>query len=250
MDFTGQHVVITGASSGIGLATGRRVATLGGKVTLIARRARVLEQVSTAIGPSASWIAADVGDQAQITAAMDEATARSGAIDGLFLNAGVEGMFASTPDYTDAAFEEVMRINVTSLFWTIRHVLPAMQARRRGAILVTGSLAAETGMAGNVGYLAAKHAALGIAMAIAMEAAPFGIRCNVINPGFIDTPLLASVPEAFKAKMAGRVPQQRIGTAEEAAEVAAFLLSDGASHVTAQRLAVDGGLLGTLMIEG
>ena len=75
------------------------------------------------------------------------------------------------------------------------------------------------------------------------------MRCNVINPGFIDTPILAGVPEGFKAQMASRVPQRRIGTAEEAAEVAAFLLSDSASHVTAQRLAVDGGLLGTLMIE-
>jgi NAD(P)-dependent dehydrogenase (short-subunit alcohol dehydrogenase family) len=250
MDFTGKHVVITGASSGIGLATARRIAALGGKVTLIARRAAVLEQVAAEIGDDAGWVAADAGDHAQITGAMDEASARSGPIDGLFLNAGIEGMFALTPDYTDAAFEDVMRVNVTSLFWTIRHVLPAMQARRKGAILITGSLAAETGMVGNIGYIAAKHAALGIAMGIAMEAAPHGIRCNVINPGFIDTPLLATVPEAFKAQMAGRVPQGRIGTAEEAAEVAAFLLSDGASHVTAQRLAVDGGLLGTLMIEG
>ncbi len=250
MNFTGQHVVITGGSSGIGLATARRVAALGGTVTLIARRAGVLEEVSAQIGANARWIAADAGDQAQITAAMDEAIARSGPIDGLFLNAGIEGMFSLTPDYTDEAFDEVMRVNVTSLFWTIRHVLPAMQARRKGAILVTGSLAAETGMVGNIGYTAAKHAALGIAMSIAMEAAPHGVRCNVINPGFIDTPILDNVPEAFKAQMANRVPQKRIGTAEEAAEVAAFLLSDGASHVTAQRLAVDGGLLGTLMIEG
>ena len=249
MDFTGRHVVITGGSSGIGLATGRRIAALGGTVTLVARRAEVLAKASEEIGDRASWIAADAGDQAQIIAAMDEAIARSGPIDGLFLNAGVEGMFALTPAYTDAAFDQVMRVNATSLFWTIRHVLPAMQERRRGAILVTGSLAAETGMVGNIGYIAAKHAALGIAMGIAMEAAPHGVRCNVINPGFIDTPILAGVPEAFKAQMADRVPQRRIGTAQEAAEVAAFLLSDGASHVTAQRLAVDGGLLGTLMIE-
>lgn len=249
MNFTQRHAVVTGASSGIGLATARRIASLGGTVTLVARRAEILERVSRDIGSRANWIVADVGDQGQVTRAMDEAAERSGPIDALFLNAGVDGMFASTPEYTDAAFEEVMRVNVSSLFWTIRHVLPSMIARRRGAILITGSLAAETGMAGNVGYLASKHAALGLAMAIAMEGAPHGVRCNVINPGFIDTPMLAGVPESFKAQMANRVPQKRIGTAEEAAEVAAFLLSDGASHVTAQRLAVDGGLLGTLMIE-
>ena len=249
MDFHGRHVVITGASSGIGLATARRIAALGGTVTLVARREAVLADACRDIGPHARYVAADAGDRQAITAAMDQAIALSGPIDGLFLNAGVEGMFALTPDYTDDAFDEVMRVNAASLFWTIRHVLPAMQQRRRGAILVTGSLAAETGMAGNIGYIAAKHAALGIAMGIAMEAAPHGVRCNVINPGFIDTPILAGVPEGFKAQMASRVPQRRIGTAEEAAEVAAFLLSDSASHVTAQRLAVDGGLLGTLMIE-
>ncbi|MEW9854320.1 SDR family NAD(P)-dependent oxidoreductase [Novosphingobium sp. M1R2S20] len=249
MDFSGRHAVITGASSGIGLATARRIAELGGKVTLLARRSDVLGSICAEIGLNARWVSADVGQQDQVIRALDEAAAGHGPIDALFLNAATEGMFAATPHYTDAAFEDVMRVNVASLFWTIRHVLPAMIERRRGAILITGSLAAETGMAGNIGYLASKHAALGLAMGVAMEAAPHGVRCNVINPGFIDTPMLAGVPESFKAQMARRVPQKRIGTAEEAAEVAAFLLSDSASHVTAQRLAVDGGLLGTLMIE-
>lgn len=248
MDFSGRHVVITGGSSGIGRATAERIGALGGTVTLIARREAELAAACAAIGDKASWIAADMGEQEQVTAAIDEATARSGPIDGLFLNAAWEGQFAATPDYTDEAFERVMRINVFSLFWAIRHALPAMQARGRGAILVTSSLGGETGMAGNIGYCASKHAAVGIARTIAMEAAPSGVRCNCITPGFIDTQMLSEVPEDFKAMMAKRVPQGRIGTPDEAARVAAFLLSDDASHVTAQELAVDGGLLGTLMI--
>ena len=248
MDFTGQHVVITGASTGIGRATAVRIVGRGGKVTLIARRGELLAQLCGELGARAARAAADVGDQAQLIAALDSAIAQHGPIDGLFLNAGTEGMFGPTPDYTDEAFERVMRVNASSLFWAIRHVLPAMMERRKGAILVTGSLAAETGMVGNVGYLASKHAALGIARAIAMEAAPAGVRCNCINPGVIDTPMLADVPGEFKAAMATRIPQQRIGTADEAAAVAAFLLSDDASHVTAQSWAVDGGLLGTLKI--
>jgi NAD(P)-dependent dehydrogenase (short-subunit alcohol dehydrogenase family) len=104
-------------------------------------------------------------------------------------------------------------------------------------------------MVGNIGYCASKHAAVGIARTIAMEGAGAGVRCNWIAPGFIDTEMLANVPAAFKEQMARRVPQRRVGTADEAGAVAAFLLSDDASHVTAQGLAVDGGLLGTLVIE-
>lgn len=249
MDFTGQHVIITGGSTGIGRATGEKIVANGGKVTLIARRADVLEKAVQEIGANASWVAADAGDKASLLDAIDVAVQRSGEIDGLFLNHGTEGMFSLTPDYTDEAFEQVMRVNAFSLFWAVRHVLPAMAARGKGAILITGSLGGETGMVGNIGYCTSKHAAVGIARAIAMEAAPSGVRCNWIAPGFIDTPMLRDVPEAFKAQMALRVPQKRVGTSAEAGAVAAFLLSDDASHVTAQGLAIDGGLLGTLMIE-
>jgi NAD(P)-dependent dehydrogenase (short-subunit alcohol dehydrogenase family) len=248
MDFTGKHVIITGASSGIGRATAARIAAYGGTVTLIARRADALAAACREMGAGASFIAADVGDKAQILAAIDTAVERNGPIDGLFLNAATEGMFGPTPDYTDEAFERAMRVNVSSLFWTIRHVLPAMMARGTGAILITGSLASERGCIGNIGYLASKHAALGIARAIAMEAAPTGVRSNCMIPGFIDTPMLQLAPDEAKARMVARTPQARIGRAEEAAAVAAFLLSDDASHVTAQSLAVDGGLLGTLLI--
>lgn len=249
MDFSARHVIITGGSTGIGRATGERIAALGGQVTLIARNAGRLQQAVRKIGERASCIAADVGDQTALLAALDAAVARSGPVDGLFLNAATAGMYGPTSAYTDAAFEAAMRVNVHALFWAIRHLLPAMMARRRGAILITGSLAAERGMVGNIGYLASKHAALGMARAIAMEAASSGVRCNCLNPGFIETPMLQGTPEEDKAMMAARTPQGRLGTPEEVAAVAAFLLSDAASHVTAQSWAVDGGLLGTLPIR-
>ena len=248
MDFSGQHVVITGASSGIGRATAAKIAAHGGAVTLIARRGPVLEEACREIGENASYVVADAGDQAQILSAMDNAIERNGPIEGLFLNAAEIGEFVLTTDYTDEAFEATMRVNVFSPFWTARHVMPAMMERGKGAILITGSLGSARGMAGNAGYCVSKAASWGLAGVLAMEAAPHGVRCNCMIPGFIDTPMLAGAPEEAKAAMAARTPQGRIGTTEEAANVAAFLLSDDASHVTAQTLAVDGGVLGTLAI--
>lgn len=248
MDFTGQHVVITGASSGIGRATAARIAARGGRVTLIARRAGLLDEVARGLGEGAASVTADVGDKSQLIAALDRAVGVNGGIDGLFLNAAYGGTFVPVWEYEDEPLDQALHVNVKSPFWAIRHVLPAMMQRRKGSILVTGSLASERGMAGNFGYLASKHAVLGLARAVAMETAASGVRCNCIVPGFIATSMLDAVPPAVLAQIAPRIPQGHIGKPEEVAEVAAFLLSDAASHVTAQSWAVDGGLLGTLML--
>lgn len=248
MDFTGRHVVITGASTGIGRATADRIIALGGRVTLIARRAALLEAACKELGERAKWAAADVGDKSQLLAALDSAVAQNGPIDALFLNAGTGGTFAPVQDYADDTFDMVLSVNLKSPFWAIAHVLPGMVERGRGSILVTGSLASERGMAGNVGYVASKHAVLGLARAVALEAAPRGVRCNCIIPGFIETPMLDALPPDALATMAAATPQGRTGKAEELAAVAAFLLSDDASHVTGQSLAVDGGVLGTLRV--
>jgi NAD(P)-dependent dehydrogenase (short-subunit alcohol dehydrogenase family) len=248
MDFTHRHVVITGASSGIGLATAAKIVALGGRVTLIARRADALETAGRTLGSAANHVAVDVGDKRQLLSALDSSVDRGGPIDALFLNAAFVGDFLPVWEYPDSTFEEVLRINVVSPFWALKHVLPAMMTRGKGAILVTGSLSSETGMAGNSGYVVSKHAVLGLARAVAMEAAASGVRCNCILPGFINTAMLAAVPKEKLAAMAGRTPLQHIGEPAEVAEVAAFLLSDAASHVTAQSWAVDGGLLGTLLL--
>lgn len=248
MDFTGRHVVITGGSSGIGLATAQAIAAAGGRVSLLARRADVLAEAAQSIGDAAFAIPCDVGLKGELLTALDAAAKHGGAIDGLFLNAAAEGMYGLTANYTDEAWEEVMRVNVTAPFWAIRHVMPAMITRGRGAILVTGSLGGERGMAGNAGYCVSKAAVLNLARVAAMEGAAHGVRVNVLTPGFIDTPMMNAAPAEAVAAMAARTPQKRIGSAHEAGAVAAFLLSDLASHVTAQALAVDGGLLGTLEI--
>ena len=144
----------------------------------------------------------------------------------------------------------MIRTNLTSVFWAIKRVLPGMIGRRRGSIVVTGSLASERGMANNAAYVASKHGVLGLARAAAIEAAPHNVRVNCVLPGLIETPMLMQLdpnasPDAIRALLGKGVPMGRIGTAEELAELACFLLSDRASHITAQSIAVDGGILGT-----
>ena len=248
MDFTGQHIAVTGASSGIGLVTARLLAQRGAAVTLIARRSDKLEEAKQAIGGKTAWAAADVGDKEQLERALDAAVHQNGPIHGLFANAGLTGGFTPAVAFDPAVFEETIRVNLTSVFWAIQKVLPAMIEAKKGAILVTGSMASTRGMAMNPAYVASKHGVLGLTRAIAVEMAPHNIRANCVIPGFIRTEALERIPPEQQGKIEQRIPQRRMGSGEELAEVAAFLLSDAASHVTGQDWAVDGGVLESIEV--
>jgi len=253
-EFANRHVLVTGASSGIGLATARLLARRGARVFLIARSTAKLTAATDAIareGGTAAYAVADVADRSALLAAIDAAEDAFGSVAGLFANAGSGGRFAPLAEYNDEQFDAVLRTNLTSVYWAIKRVLPPMLARGEGSIVVTGSLASARGMPFNVAYVASKHAVMGLARAAASEAAPRNVRVNCVLPGLIETPMLmqldpgASV-EAIRERLSSNVPQGRIGRADELAELVCFLLSDRASHITAQTIAVDGGILGTL----
>lgn len=248
MTFEGRHIAITGASSGIGLETARMLADRGAAVTLIARRAEQLEEAAKELGDKAAWAAADVGERDQLEAALDSAAEQNGPITGLFANAGLTGGFTPLLEYPGKLWDDTLRVNLTSVFWAVQKVLPAMVEAKSGSILVTGSMASKRGMAMNPAYVASKHGLLGFSRAVAMEMAPHGVRCNCVIPGFIETEALARIPEEQRGLIESRVPQRRMGSVTEMAEVAVFLLSDAASHVTGQDWAVDGGTLETLEV--
>ncbi len=252
-EFSGGHILVTGASTGIGLATARLLARRGARVFLVARdAARLREAVAliTREGGTAAHAAADVADRSALRAALAAAEDSFGPLAGLFANAGTGGKFAPLGNYPDDTFEDVLRTNLVSVFWAIKQVLPGMIERKQGSIVVTGSLASERGMPNNVGYVVSKHGLLGLARAAAVEGAPHNVRVNCLIPGLIETPMLMqldpnSSAEAIRTMLGRGVPMGRIGTADEAAELACFLLSNRASHVTAQAVAADGGILGT-----
>ena len=160
MDFHGQHIVVTGGSSGLGLVSAQLLASRGARVSLIARRKELLDAAVAGIGAHAAGFAADVSVKAELDAALDAAAAHFGPIHGLFANAGLTGGFTPAVAFDSEVFEQTIRVNLTSVFWAIQKVLPAMIAAKSGVILVTGSMGSKRGMAMNPAYVASKHGVL------------------------------------------------------------------------------------------
>ena len=241
--FTDKRILITGGTSGIGLAGARRISAEGGMVAVTGTHADRIASAAAAIGEKGLSFANDAADLDAV-AALGETTARWGKLDGLWINAA----YADTEmvEQVDAAFfDAMMHANVRG---PVLQVAALSSLLKDGAsIVVTASVSPYEGLATTGTYAATKAAIIAYARSWATAFAPRNIRVNALVPGPIASRLRDFLPDgdrtAFEANAVRQVPLGRIGTADEAAAVALFLLSDDASYVTGSQYVVDGGMM-------
>ncbi|MDI5941478.1 MULTISPECIES: 3-oxoacyl-ACP reductase [unclassified Micromonospora] len=239
--------VVTGAGSGIGLATARRFAAEGARVVCVDVDVAAGERAAHEVG--GEFVACDVADEAAVRDLFDGVAQRHGRVDVAFNNAGI-----SPPDDDSIletgldAWERVLRVNTTSVYLCCKYAIPHMRRQGKGSIINTASFVALMGAAtSQIAYTASKGGVLAMTRELGVQFAREGIRVNALCPGPIATPLLMELFAADPERAARRlvhVPMGRFGQPEEIAAAVAFLASDDSSFMTAAQFVVDGGITG------
>ena len=246
----GRLALVTGSSTGIGLALARGLAQAGAAVVLNGRDAQRLAQAAAELaseGLSVHTMPFDVTDRAAVDVAVAEIEAQIGAIDVLVNNAGMQRR-APFQDVAEADWHELMRTNVDSVFHVGQAVARRMIARRRGRIINVCSVMSELGRPGTAPYTASKGAVKMLTKGMAIDLGPHGINVNGLGPGYFKTELTEKLvaDAAFSSWLVGRTPNRRWGDVEDLAGAAVFLASDASRFVNGHILYVDGGVTATL----
>jgi 3-oxoacyl-[acyl-carrier protein] reductase len=241
----GRVAFVTGASRGIGRAVAVALGEAGHRVAFCyssdTEGAKESQGAVEATGAEALAVQADVGDVTSVDQAFGAVEETFGAVELLVNNAGItrDGLLMRM---SDEHWAEVLQINLTGAFHTVRRATPKMMRGRFGRIVNVSSVSGQTGQAGQANYSAAKAGLVGLTRAVARELAPRGITSNVVAPGPIVTAMTDGLPDDWRQWAEQTVPLGRLGTAEEVAAVVAFLCTDAAGYVTGAIVPVDGGL--------
>jgi NAD(P)-dependent dehydrogenase (short-subunit alcohol dehydrogenase family) len=248
MELEGRTAIVTGAGSGIGRAVALAYAREGARVVVSdiveangQETLRLIEQATP--GAECVFVRADTSSPDDNEMIARTAVERFGALHVACNNAGIGGELNPIGEMSVQGWRKVIAVNLSGVFYGLRAQIPRMLEGGGGAIVNMASILGQTAEANSAAYVAAKHGVVGLTQTAALEYSAQGVRTNAVGPGYIDTPLLAGLPDDRRAALVSLHPIGRLGRSEEVAELVVWLSSDRASFVTGAYYAVDGGYL-------